>query len=250
MNTIHVTLPLNLEQMKSVITTVGPTVIIDYHNSVLKGRGALIYLTNANIPNAVFDVSQCDKETVYDLIDAYITQKSIVPVRGLIDSVMQLLYVARGIVPNGDDQQSIDTTSLVKRDEFEAYVSNERRHINFSKLIHVLDNIPLFALTCHTGFKDAVGDGATAFPSIDDVDYTGLTFVNLLEVDSFVTYYFSVPTTTQPVYFTQQFDEYMFSGKNLFSYVSNTMIFATLSGFLSGELSVDQLEAAYAEQPN
>lgn len=246
MTIIHTTLPLPLEDMKQAITSPDSTIVINYAASKLKGRTALIYMTNANLPNPHFDVAGVPREEVFTLIDAYITQKSTVNNRNLVDSVIQIVYAARGIEVSPVDQQSIDRSALLTREDVKDYLADQQRLENIVKLIHVLDSLVVFVLYSNTAFKGTEGEDPS-IPVINDIDYTGFTYVNLLEIESFMVSYFTLPPLTQPSYFKQQFEEYMYNGKNLFAYMSNTFMMPTVSSVLDGTITLDTLYLAVQE---
>lgn len=247
MNTITTSLPVSLDDMKLLITTPNSSVVIEYAKSQLKGRAALIYTTNANLPNPSFDMAGVDREDVYDLVDNYITQKSVVRINNLIYSVATLLFAAKGLTVPHEDRVEFDKVSLVQPEEIGAYMSNAQRSQNLNRLIEVLDNIVLFALTCSQGFRETCGDLSSMATIVNDVDYTGCTFVNLLEEEWFTTTYFSSVSLANPKYFSQQYDEYLFNGRNLFSYVTATFLIPALDMLLSQPEQVPNLLSAANE---
>lgn len=245
MNTIiKSTLPLPLDVMKQVITTPNASVEIDYDASQIKGRAALIYLTNANIPNVSFSVS--NQEDAFDLVSNYIMHKSIVNIECLVNSIRQVLYAVRGVTLSDDDQANLDATSLFSLDQVADFLSDPQRAENTLHLIQVLDNIPTFLVANNVKFKEEHGDAAANFEIIDAIDHVGYTFVNLIRTDEFIISYFSVPPTAPIAYFKQQFDEYAYGGKNLFAYLSDTFVFPLLNSIAEGKTTEKELESMAA----
>lgn len=234
--------------MKLLITTPGSSVIVKYAGSQLKGRPALIYTTNANLPNPSFDVTDVPREDVYDLIDNYITQKSTIRVNDLLFSVATLLFAAKGIELSPVDKQFVGDLSHVQPEELAAYRANPARASNLDRLLEVLENIVLYTITCSVGFRTACGEPSSFATVVNDVDYTGCTFVNLLEEEWFTTIFFSSVSLSNPKYFQQQYDEYLYDGRNLFSYVSATFLIPTLDMFMTQPNQIPNL-LSVAEEP-
>jgi hypothetical protein len=244
-NTITVTLPLSLDDMKAVITTPDISVNINYAVSKLKGRSALIYLTNVNVPNATIITDGVPTTELFDLIDKYVTLKSTIAIEGLLASIIQILFTLRKVSMHQYDKAVITHRSLITDSQVEEYMSDTTRAKNIHQLMEVLDNITLFAITSSSAFKQLYGDPTKVFPTTNDIDYTGFTFINLLEYDIFVLNYYGTPVEAAPTYFVQQYDEYMYGGKNLFSYVSKTFLMPSLDLVIhGGQEALDQLNQA------
>lgn len=246
MNTINTTLPVALEDMKRIITSSDATIHIRMADATIKGRTALIYMSNANLAQAKIDVTDVPAETVFELIDAYITLKSTLPNRNLIGSVMQIVYACKGIQLLPIDQTAVDTLSLITRDQVQEYMSDQARADNVLKLIHVLDNITTFVACCHESLRSRVGEDPDV-PVINDIDYTGYTYINLLEVEQFMLTYYSAPRSTTYAYFSQQYDGYMYGGKNLFAIMSGTFMVPLMSELSAGSITPEMIAQARNE---
>jgi hypothetical protein len=240
MTTINTILPLSLETMKQVVTTTNVEVVVDYTASQIKGRSALIYLTNANIPNVRFTVSTA--EEAFELIDCYIMHKSTINIDCLCASIVRLLLAIKAVELSPADEESIDGLSLISPDDVGEYLMDDKRRINLLHLIHVLDNIPTCLYATSPEFVKNHGAPETVFPVVNTLDYIGYTFVNLVSMESFLIAYYSVPTTAPVVFFKQQFTEYAFGGKNLFAYLTNTFMVPVLSAVAAGTLTVPAVE--------
>lgn len=240
MTTITSVLPLPLDVMKQIVTTPDLAIEIDYSASQIKGRSALIYLTNANISNIHFTINTV--EEAFELIDAYIMHKSTISIPCLIASITRILLTIKGVTLNADDESIIDNAGLIAPEDVPDYLMDETRREHLLHLLQLLDNLPTYLCTAAPDFKDVHGDPETLFPVIDSIDYVGYTFVNLLQSELFTMAYYSVPTTAPAIYFKQQFTEYAYGGKNLFEYLSNTYIVPLMGAVKSGELSASELE--------
>jgi hypothetical protein len=243
MEKIRTDLPLDMDALRAVITTPDVVVEIDYANSKLKGTAALIYLTNVSIPAVFFDMTDASTADCTNLVDSYIIHKSTVFVPQLVDSIMHLLLVRKGVahIPHELTHNSILSTLDIQH-----WCEDDQKEQHLQKLMAVLDNLPLFAVTCAVGFKETYGDPKLAFATINDVNYCGFTFVHLLK-HPLILDYFAQGTELQPTYFIQQFDEYIYGGKSLFTFVAQSPVLAIMDCIVNGSITVDKLVGASNE---
>jgi hypothetical protein len=231
MTTIRTIIPIAMDDLRQIITTPDATAVVDYGNSRLKSRAALIYATNVNLTQLEFDVTNASSEDVFALVDSYITLKSILDVRGLVFAVGIIL---RHIAGAPVTEQSVIDVSVIKPDQVEAYLADPARKANADNLFSLMSNLTTFTVTCYGAFKEKYGKGEDVFPVVNDIDFTGCTFVNLLQYDWFMLDFFANANgLLSPVYYVQHFDEYVYGGRNLFSYVKDTFLLAALETVLS-----------------
>lgn len=237
-NSIVCQLPLSMEEMKQFIVDSTNQLVVDYKNSQLKDRALLIYCTNIGIPNIAIDFTGCTDEDISTLVDVYITHKSTINIQCLADLVVHLILYFKGIrVPT--EFMGLATTTPTAG-TVRQFFSNQERVDHISKLMHVLDSIPLYMFSTNTAFAEVYGEPSTVFPTIDDIHYTGYTFVNLLNHPMFLTLYYvgSIPVDSQ-TYFKQQFEENLFEGKPLFYFFttqSNNYLLSLYDGLFDGKL--------------
>lgn len=239
-NTITTTLPLDIEIIQKLLQDDTICLEVDYDNSRIKSKPALIYLTNLNIKSVQFKSS--NKQSIFSLIDTYITQKSSTNITCLVASVAMILLTIKEAKLNSCDKLIIEKTSLIRESDVEEYLEDKDRTINIVKLIHLLDNIPTFLYSCSKQFTEKNIDIEKEFTVINSIDYTGYSFINLLKNELFLIGYFSTPIITTPTYFKQQFEEYIYAGSNLFSSISETFILPTLAMIDTGEFSLESLK--------
>ena len=242
--TILCQLPLSMENMKPFILDPSLSLAVDYHNSQLRDRALLIYCTNISIPGISIDLTGCSDAEQCQLIDAYITHKSTINIQNLTDIVVYLMLFFKGIVIPVQFQKLITTPSPSLVQHFFAspeYVDH------LSKMMHVLDSIPLYLFTTNVAFTETYGEPSTVFPSIDDIHYTGYTFINVLNHPLFVTLYFTKHISADSqVYFKQQFKENLFEGKPLFHFFAtqpNNHLLMLYNGLFGGTLSPEDVTA-------
>lgn len=228
-----------MDAMQALLADQSTRLQIDYDNSRIQNRAALIYLTNLNLKNIEFQTQ--DKEKAFDLIDAYITQKSALMVDCLLASVVTILFRIKEITPNQVDAESTAALSLITPDDVEAYLQDKKRMYNVLKLIHILDNIPTYIYTCSEQFRSQELKPEDCFPVVNSVDYSGYTFVNLLVNELFWSHYYSKPIKTDVVYFQQQFNEYIYGGKNLFHWMCQGTLLPSMYVLESGLFDKDKM---------
>jgi len=245
MTTVTTELPLSMDALRQVITQPDAGVVVDYNNSNLKGRAALIYMTNTNLPNVALNMTDVSLEEKFVLVDDYITHKSILHVAQLVNTVLNVLFAVRK-VDIGAEQDILDQVSLFPQEHVGEYLANPTRAEHINKLIELLDSLPLYAVTCSTSFREVYGKGKEAFEPVNDIDHTGFTFVHLLTHPLFLEY-FTQPATTTLKYYVQQFDEYMYNGKSLFPFLVNSPVFGILECYITGAVDLDQLLTAHSE---
>lgn len=236
-------LPLDFADMKQFIVDPTKPLNIDYKNSKLKGRTLLIYCTNVNIPIIDVDFADCTQEEKFELVDAYITHMSTVSILRLSECVIRLLTYARGIDLPIEYQHLLPFgMSSMSNEDVVKYCEDPTRRNHLIALLHVLDSIPLYLLTTNVSFKAAYGDPSSVFVAIDDIKYTGYTFVNILNHPVFLLTYYTVPFSSENRYFVQQFEEALYGGKTLYTYFvnnENNYLLALFDALFTGKLTPD-----------
>lgn len=233
----RITLPVDVATLREFIIHPMTQASVDYGASSLKGRTALIYLTNTNVNVKAIDVTGVDREEVYNLIDAYIMHKSPIMIEPLVASVQLLLLTVKRAKLAPPDLAAFEDLSLIKASELDAYMADAVRLENLARLTDVLDNLPVYIARSN---KQVTDD--THVQEVNDINYTGLTFVHLLTNDVFLISYLATPIIHTPKFFTQQFSEYIYQGKNLFSFITDTPLVALADMIVTGQLDVPQLE--------
>lgn len=219
MTTINTTIPYSLEDMRTMITTPDTEIIIDYDNSKLQGTAALIYLTNINLYRPQIKVD--DKDRFFQLVDNYVTLKSVLYVETLIYAVASVLLYKAGCFQYMSQQEidELHSHSSITEQDCADYLADEQRARNINALQTLMESMLLFTLSCSKEFTAAFGDVETYFPVVDNINYTGLTFIHLTGIETFVLNFYSVPVKSLS-YFKQQFNEYIYDGKPLFGIIS------------------------------
>lgn len=243
-------IPLSFDEMKEFIVDPSKTLVVDYSNSKLQDKTFLVYCTNIGLQNIDIDFSECEQEKVFSLIDAYITQKSTLKIDVLLQCVIRLIIFAKGIqYPEEYEPFFVKGKQVLADEDLQLYWDNETRRDNLVKLMHVLDSIPIYMLTTNTSFKEVYGEPTEVFNTVDDINYTGYTFVNLLEHAVFLLVYYTAPVMSNGRYFKQQFEETLYKGKSLYYYFVNTeanFLLPLFNAIFSGEITPEFLDGMRA----
>jgi hypothetical protein len=198
MNYIETTAPISIELLKEYFQNKDLKFLIDYENSKLQGMKMLTYLSNIDIPSDI--KMTMDGERFYDLLREYLNLPILVNVEMLERVVIDILLHKKNLIKIVD--QNIDN-----------FIDENKDILN--KWENMLDSLILFNL--YTVKEKFFSDWVETFPKVETLDPVGINFVNLLKYDDF--YIFYQNTDLSKIKFYQRlFDEYIFKGKNLYSF--------------------------------
>jgi hypothetical protein len=189
---IKTTAPIAIEHLKEYFANKETSYLIDYANSELKGEKLLVYLGNLDLPADIEFTNDADLE---EMIVAYAGSTFIVSIRSLEVAMMNLLFKNEiGITVTQELQALLDQWS-----------SRLKSCLLFN--LHTID-----LETAKTAVQDALKDNTDSL--------VGVNFVSLLKHEEI--YSFIIDTELEDcIYYEKYFNDYMFKGKNLYSYWAN-----------------------------
>jgi hypothetical protein len=237
MNIIETPAPISIENLKNYFVDDTTYFNIDYKNSTIKSSKILIYLSNLDVPCDIV-YSDIDDEFL-ELLKEYFHSKSLVKLSNLEIAALEVILGVRGFI-NEDFQNGI--LNLKQINSF----YNDNKEIVDSWL-KVLDSLPLFNMK--TIQSPEIQEFVDTFPLDDTEDLTGLNFVNLLKYPEFFMYYGNMNMDNVTNYRTY-FTEYIFKGKNLYSFwanENNPMFLITL-GIADGNLTGNEIPDAIQKE--
>lgn len=219
MNIVETVAPISIENLKKYFTDKTTFFIINYKESSLKGLKLLTYLSNLDIPCDI-NCTGCDSDEVYDLIKEYLHSTMIVNIPSLEKAVTSILLQAKGL-------SSIYDHNFVK----------ENREI-LDLWIKKLDSLSLYNMSIigDKHFKEFIDN----FETDESSDLIGVNFVSLLKNEDFYEFYGNIDSSNLKNY-THYFNDYMFKGKNLYSYWANKnnpmflLTYGIAEGMITGE---------------
>jgi hypothetical protein len=224
MKEIKVTAPISIEDLKKYFTDKETFYVIDYNNSKLKNEKLLTYLGNLDLP-ADIDLTGTSQEDVEALVLAYMKLPLLVSVSSLEKIVIFILAEAKGIIDGGVYEKFI----VANRQLVDSWISKTDSLTLYNFYILQSDELKSFA---------------ESFPKDDTDDLSGINFVSLLKDELFYTLYEKIDQS-QLKFYSKYFNDYMFKGKNLYSFwaVENNPLFILTHGISSGIVNGRQVVA-------
>jgi len=207
---ITTTAPIAIEYLKEYFADKETAYVIDYANSELKGEKLLVYLGNLDLPADIKFETSKDLE---EMVLAYASSTFIVNIKSLEFAMLNLLLKNEIGVPLTDELQ----------------VLLDHWSIRIKSLL--LYNLHTVDLEEFNTFVDAA--------TKDDTDsLVGVNFVSLLKYEELGNIIVGDDNNLDEcINYTKYFNDYMFKGKNLYSYWANpnNILFLQTWAVASGE---------------
>jgi hypothetical protein len=224
MNFVETVAPISIENLKKYFTDKTTFFVIGYKDSTLKGIKLLTYLSNLDIPCDI-DVTGCEAEEVYALIADYLHASVIVTIPSLEKATTHILLQTKGII-DLQDSEFIDANKEI-----------------IQKWISKLESLSLYNMyvISSDSFKEFVNSY-----EVDETNETvGVNFVSLLKNEDFFMFYGKI-TPSNLKYYKHYFNDYMFKGKNMYSYWANenNPMFLLTYGIAEGIVTSDEYISA------
>lgn len=219
MNFVETVAPISIENLKKYFTDKTTFFVINYKDSTLKGAKLLTYLSNLDIPCDI-DVKGCTEEECYELIKEYLNSTMIVNIPSLEKAVTNILHQAKGLVEKQDSKFIEDNNEII------------------NKWISKLESLSLYNMYIvgDENFKSFV----ESFEKDDSSDLIGVNFISLLKNGYFYSFFGNTDQRSLKFY-THYFNDYMFKGKNMYSFWANEnnplflLTYGIAEGMITGE---------------
>ena len=218
MNVVETTAPIELEELKLFFNDKETFYMIHYEESTLQGPKLLTYLGNLEIP---CDIGFTTQEGFDEMTKHYLEANFIVDIPILKERVTELLLQMKGLIEPTEKEFIDDNVDILKA---------------WAKKLDSLSLYNLYTVNS-TEFKDYV----ESFPEDDTKDLTGVNWVSLLNHERFFMFYGNV-IEDHKTYYKSYFNDYMFKGKNLYSYWANenNPMFLLTNGIATGQLQENE----------
>lgn len=191
---ITTTAPIAIEYLKEYFSDKETTYVIDYAESELKGEKLLVYLGNLDLPA---DIKFETSEDLEEMVLAYASSTFIVNIKSLEFAMLNLLLKNEIGFPLTDELQLL----------------LDHWSIRIKSLL--LYNLHTINLEEFNTFVDAA-------PKDDTDSLVGVNFVSLLKYEELGQIIIDDDNNLDEcINYTKYFNDYMFKGKNLFSYWAN-----------------------------
>lgn len=199
MNLVETVAPISIENLKKYFTDKTTFFVINYKDSALKGAKLLTYLSNLDIPCDI-SMTGCSEEECYSLLKDYLEATVIVTVPSLEYFTIDIIKQFKQIKPVFDSDfiaQNKDT---------------------LSRWCQKIESLTLYNMMIvdETSFKEYV----KSFPEDSDDTLVGVNFISLIKNPSLYEILGYIDKSSLR-YFVHYFNDYMFKGKNLYSYWAN-----------------------------
>jgi hypothetical protein len=219
MNVINTAAPIAIEDLKKYFTDKTSFYVIDYKESKLKGSKLITYLSNLDLPCDI-DINVSGEE-FYSLVQEYMISPMLVNIRSLEFAAMDVIQEAKGISDNGH-KEFIDQN----KDLVDSWISK-------------LDSLTLYNMYMIN--SEETKKFAQSFPKEETDSVVGVNFVSLLKHPEFYSLYQKIEEDKLKFY-EKYFNEYMFKGRNMYSFWANenNPLFLLTFGIGEGQISPDE----------
>jgi hypothetical protein len=197
MNIIETTAPISIENLKKFFVDKTIHYLIDYENSSLKGKKLLTYLSNLELP---IDIKWENTPEHFDLLKDYLEFEMLVNVKSLELKTIELILEYKNIF-QGENVKFIQENKPVLE--------------KWESKIDSLTLYNMYIIDCEE-FKNFV----SSHPIDETEELMGVNFLSLLKHEIFYTVFQKIDSNKLKFY-KKYFEDYMFKGKNLFSYWAN-----------------------------
>lgn len=191
---ITTTAPIAIEYLKEYFADKETTYVIDYAESELKGEKLLVYLGNLDLPA---DIKFETSEDLEEMVLAYASSTFIVNIKSLEFAMLNLLL----------------------KNEIGFPLTNELQVLLDHWSVRIKS---LLLYNLHTVNLEEFNTFVDAAPKDDTDSLVGVNFVSLLKYEELGQIIVNDDNNLDEcINYTKYFNDYMFKGKNLFSYWAN-----------------------------
>jgi hypothetical protein len=190
MNIIETTVPISVDNLKKYFTDKNIFYKIDYEKSELKGKNFITYLSNLDLPCDVINID-------IDLINEYFNSTSLVNISALENIAIDILLRYK---------------KLNEIKIFDDFIDNNKKIID--KWCNKLESLIVYNMYMIN--SEEFRNYAKSFEKNDTNEIFGINFISLLKNERFYLFYNKIISKLK--FYTHYFDDYMFKGKNMYSY--------------------------------
>lgn len=222
MQVIETTAPISIEELKKYFANKETFFVIDYAASELKGQKLLTYISNLDLP---VDVVNYDSEFVKE----YFHSSALVNLNTMEMEAIEILF---------------EYSKLIATENYTDFINDNKEILEVWK--KKLDSLTLYNM--YTVDVPEFKDYATSFPTNNLESLEGVNFISLLKHEVFFEWYKNIDESTLEFY-NKYFNEYMFKGRNLYSYWANenNPMFLLTWGIASNIVNADEYVLAKEE---
>jgi hypothetical protein len=219
--------PFSIDEMREYFLDKNKFFIIDYKNSELHGNRFLSYVGNLEIPFEL-NYQGMTKEQKFELLNEFFKSRTIIKFDSLALTAAEVLLASRKI-----DDTNFVTNSILTLEEKLEFISENEETIHRWNTFLLSTNIFMLTTVAELNEQYHIKE---CYPQIIDPQYLGQNVVQMFAVPGFMERFFSVPADREIFYFKHQFEDYIYKGKNLYSYFRNpeNTPFIIFEGMMNG----------------
>jgi len=256
---INTTAPFDIETMKTLFkhkeNKEEVIVRVDYCNSKLKGKKLIIYLSNLNINADLYFSEKLNYEEYEELFNAYLETTALIEIPILICQLGFMLIWHKYHINNKNFIKSSETienngdvNEFAKDNKIDYFLTYSPLYKIFDKFITIeyikknedlikkartaIDSLHVFSLTLNTKLKE-ITKPDEVFPVIEDKHYISLNVYYLTKLPHFLLIYLNSDSDLENdfnfQYMKHQFEDYIYSGSNLFGFLGGPLSTISLS---------------------
>lgn len=234
----HVTVPLEIDSIKEFFQNKELFFLIDYTQSKIKGNMFLTYISNMDLPCEILFL-KASKEEKFELLKIYMETRNLNNSNSLKLAAAQVMLESNGF----DTTQMLDNPGFSRAECLEFINANQTIIQKWDTFIR---SSMIYMLTSMKDIEESY-QFKNQFKLVDDAHYLGNNVVQLFSVPSFLEFYISKQSTTEICYFKQQFEEYMFRGKNFYEFFScpQNSLYLTMQALINSDLDLAPLATLF-----
>jgi hypothetical protein len=200
LNFIKTTAPISIDNLKKYFVDKDTFFTIDYKNSSLKGKKLLTYLSNLDVPSDM-DFTECADAEFFEILGDYFNSQTI----------NQIEFLEKAAIAVLKEKTGISNTVIFK----DFIAANTEILDKWLDKIYSLSLYSMYIID-EPEFKKFV----SSHPLDESDSLDGINFVSLLRHEEFYELYQTIDHSRVKFY-KNYFNEYVFRGKNLYSYWAN-----------------------------
>lgn len=199
MNIVETIAPISIDNLKKYFTDKTTFFVINYKDSTLKGTKLLTYLSNLDVPCDI-NFKGCSKEECFDMLKDYLNTAMIVNISSLEQATINILHQVKELVPVHDKE----------------FIEQNKEILN--KWVSKLESLSLYNMSIVK--DDTFKEFVDSFEIDESNELIGVNFISLLKHKNFYSFY-SNTDQKRLKFYSHYFNDYMFKGKNMYSYWAN-----------------------------
>jgi hypothetical protein len=217
------TAPFQIEDLKKIVSGDIESLEIDIKESKIKNQSLLTYIYNLNLKNPKIHFAEATLQERRDFFVSYINHKTIVEVDSLNETYLRFLFNLKNITDIDEDaEEELLQKSIFTVDEVTLLMNTDQELRDLvERSAFLLDGIIVHLIL---SLNDVVLMADEEFQKVgvlDDKNWLGHTWVNLLKSPIFnVHYYSKMPELKELVYFPYYYVESIYKGQPLISFLS------------------------------